>query len=430
MSKQIIMTSRAPLSPFKLLSFGITTIVLTLALIEFGSWLLLTGFDAKLHGGYNRVASGYSVFVTTPHFTFLTSKTEPSQVDVSTDEYGFVHDTPIALEKPDNTVRIFLNGGSALFGAGQARVYGPARSFPNAMYSYPDSIAGQLKKYLKAQRPDLEFEVVNAAAYTKRMHQSVMDYLSTISRLSPDFVINMDGYNDLNAFVPGTPYADLNEDLMLYVGLDLPPTLPESLYFYQVMKRVVDKLIVKPFDTGLGVRVENVPPEVALPRADYLEKKPIFVSNAERFLEILDLYLAVLREDEVEHLFVLQPMVDRGENKALTASEKAWQSYVATFKDEHHDYRLILRYFFDDYLSDAVERHVERGGYSYLDMGLRTRDLGDDFQLFTDYCHISREGNTFVAEQMGEFVLSKLDEIEPTSIRRAAARARESGTRG
>jgi hypothetical protein len=73
------------------------------------------------------------------------------------DEYGFVHDEPIAITKPDGTVRIFLNGGSALFGAGQSTVYQPAKAYPKALYSYPDSIAGQLKSYLKQQRPDLRF---------------------------------------------------------------------------------------------------------------------------------------------------------------------------------------------------------------------------------------------------------------------------------
>jgi hypothetical protein len=81
---------------------------------------------------------------------------------------------------------------------------------------------------------------------------------------------------------------------------------------------------------------------------------------------------------------------------------------VQSFKDEHPDYRLILRYFFDDYLSSQIEQRVTSAGYEYIDLGKATASLGEDFQLYTDYCHLTLEGNQFVAEQMGEFVLRKL----------------------
>lgn len=403
------MTARPPLSPIKVLAFILIPVVSLALLVELSSWLILVVTDAKVHTRYNRVVSGYSVFTTTPNFTFLTNKTDPSQEDVTTDDFGFVHDTPISIEKPANTIRIFLNGGSALFGAGQARVYSPEIEFPSPMYSYPDSIAGKLKAFLREQRPDLHFEVINAAAYTKRMHQSLPDYLSTISRFAPDFMINMDGYNDLNAFVSGTPFSDLADDLQLYIDLEAPPRFPETLNSYQVMKRVIQRIIGDPFQTGLGVQVHSSPIETTVPRSTYIENEPTYIENSKRFLDTLDRYAAVLREDEVEWLFVLQPMVDRGDNKELTDSEAAWQRYVQTFKNDPVQYREILRYFFDEYLSDELKRHVEDAGFSYIDMGKETMALDRDFQLFTDYCHLTVQGNVFVAERMGRFVLDKLE---------------------
>ncbi len=402
------MSSRAPLSPAKRIGFTLFAVLSFALFAEFGSWLLLVAFDAKVHTRYNRVTSGYSVFRTTPDFDFITNRSDPAQPAVSTDGNGFVHDAPLAEKKPDNTVRIFLNGGSALFGAGQAAVYEPARAYPRGVYSYPISIAGKLDAYLSAARPDLDFEVVNAATYTKRMHQAIPDYLATISRLDPDFVINMDGYNDLSAFVTGTPWADLHEELQLYINLEAPPEFPETSSAFQVMKRLIGRLFVNPFDTGLAVRIEYEDPAVSLPRERYLEKKPLYVANADRFLDALDHYTAILRQDDIDFLFMLQPMVDRGENKPLTESESAWQRYVQSFKDEHPDYRLILRYFFDDYLSAQMEARVTAAGYDYIDVGRASQVLGADFQLFTDYCHLTEEGNQFVAEQMGAFVLAKL----------------------
>ncbi|MGY8802826.1 MAG: hypothetical protein ACKVK6_01170, partial [bacterium] len=186
------MSSRPPLSPGRIVGFSLFTLVLFSVVVEFGSWGLLKAFDVKLNTRYNRIASGYSVFHTTPNFTFITNKTDASQADITTESRGFVHDTPLSEAKPEGTIRVFLNGGSALVGAGQAAVYEPAKKYPRGLYSYPLSIAGKLKEILKEKRPDLDFEVINAAAYTKKMHQSIPDYLATISRMSPDFVINMD----------------------------------------------------------------------------------------------------------------------------------------------------------------------------------------------------------------------------------------------
>ena len=402
------MSSRPPLSPAKIAGFSLFTLVAFALAFELGSWGLLRAFDAKVNARYNRVTSGYSVFRTTPDFTFLTNKVDPSHPDVVTDSRGFVHDTPVSETKPPNTVRIFLNGGSALFGAGQAAVYEPAKPYPRELYSYPASIAGQLKRYLREARPDVGFEVINAAAYTKKLHQSIPDYLAIISRMSPDFVINMDGYNDLNAFVSGTPYADLHAELQTYIDLEAPPRFPETLSSYQVIKRVADRIFVRPFETGLSVRIEDEGPSATVLRSDYLKKKPEYVAAAGRFLDIVDHYTALMRQDGVEFMLGLQPMVDRGVNKPLTESEAAWQHYVQSFKDEHPDYRLILRYFFDDYLSGQLEARVSEAGFRYVDFGTESMSLDENFQLFTDYCHLTVEGNAFIAKTMGDFVLDKL----------------------
>jgi len=189
---------------------------------------------------------------------------------------------------------------------------------------------------------------------------------------------------------------------------------------YQVLKRILRRLFANPFKTGLSVEVEEAEPAVAIPRSSYLENRSRYVENADRFLDTLDRYMAVLRQDDVEWLFVLQPMVDRGVNKALTPSEAQWQRYVQTMTKDPRQYREILRYFFDDYLTGALEERIERADYTYIDMGERSRRLGSDFQLFTDYCHLTLEGNGIVARQMGEFVLRNLSANGAVTNRRAA----------
>ena len=75
------MSSPPPIPPAKFIGFLVAILLTFVIAIEAASWLLLTAMDAKVHARYNRVISGYSVFSATPNFTFLTSKTDASQVD-------------------------------------------------------------------------------------------------------------------------------------------------------------------------------------------------------------------------------------------------------------------------------------------------------------------------------------------------------------
>jgi hypothetical protein len=71
----------------------------------------------------------------------------------------------------------------------------------------------------------------------------------------------------------------------------------------------------------------------------------------------------------------------------------------------------IIKYFFDDYLSDAIQERVERAGYHYLDMGREIEGLDDSFQFYTDYCHLTVDANEFIAKRMGDFILPRLPQL-------------------
>ena len=79
-------------------------------------------------------------------------------------------------------------------------------SYPGGVYSYPHSIAGQLKQALQRDFPGRRFQVVTMAAFEWRLHQSLGAHLASISAYSPDIVISLDGMNDQSTFVLGEPY--------------------------------------------------------------------------------------------------------------------------------------------------------------------------------------------------------------------------------
>ena len=66
---------------------------------------------------------------------------------------------------------------------------------------------------------------------------------------------------------------------------------------------------------------------------------------------------------------------------------------------------LVLKYFFDDYLSDKIKVHVERKGQKYIDMNKEMKLLDSTFEFYTDYCHSTPNGNRFVAEKIGAMML-------------------------
>jgi hypothetical protein len=111
-----------------------------------------------------------------------------------TDRQGFVLNSLKApgytLEKPKNTYRIVMLGGSTTYGIG-------ASCF--------ESIAVKLENLLNANRidPDIHrVEVINAGVGGYSSSQELLFYLTEIVHFKPDLVIMYDGWNDarLNRF--------------------------------------------------------------------------------------------------------------------------------------------------------------------------------------------------------------------------------------
>ena len=86
-----------------------------------------------------------------------------------------------------------------------------------------------------------------SAAFTRAYHQSVLYYLEQVSRFSPDWVVSMDGYNDVNHLVSGTPYADRAEEIKYYINLDNAADCPQSAMpnTYCMLQGVVSRMMMK-----------------------------------------------------------------------------------------------------------------------------------------------------------------------------------------
>ncbi len=398
-------------------------LVLALGLVEALSAVLvhLPGFYKQ----HNREPSGYYVFRNNPDKENRTWQRLPGDSRVVTDPNGFVSRAPVARQKAPETTRIFLMGGSTAFGAVQNSLHRQVHAYPRGMYTFRDSIAGQLQAFLEARQPGRHFEVVTAAAVSRSLHQSLAYYLETVSRFSPDWVVNLEGFNDLPHLYTGTPYADREHELRYYFDIQNGSRCLERLVprAFCLVEGIYNRLFTE-WTRGRRRPVPDFARSFDLDahtREDYLRSREELVTGAQRFLQIARHHAAALEADGVHFLFVLQPLLHRqGANKELSKNEERLAREVspplytglthtpATARLEYLQSILALKYLFDDYLSDALREQLHAGGHVYLDMNRALGTVPASVELYSDYCHLTLEGNRRVAERIGEAILTAL----------------------
>jgi len=405
------------------------TVLVLLGLIELGCYLLIVfkgHRDLRFQYPYNRILSGYTVFQNVPGHSFRTSaiKSDPAEPDPILDEDGFLHDGPVMRDKPPGTFRIFLMGGSTAFGAGQNIRYHSVHPYPDGLYAYPSSIAGRLQSYLQEHDPRAHYEVINAAGFERRIHQSLIQYIETLSQFQPDLIINLDGMNDVYSLVTGTPFADVEQQLPFYVELyQGQRSLLKYSSTYYVLLTAYSKWVNRqrsaepaPTAPAESARAESSPAASSKAQADpghayYERSKHRYVKNAERLLQIVRQYFAVLKADHTPSIFVLQPLLNRAKvNKHLSDVERKLAGVMvpagADASAAVDQCALLLTYFYDDFLSDAFRKAAKEYGVEYLDINAEIASLGPDVEFYTDYCHLTLEGNRRVAEILGRAILA------------------------
>ena len=99
----------------------------------------------------------------------------------------------VALPKPAGRYRIAIMGGSAAWGLGST--------------ADERTVAGRLEARLRAARPDLDVEVVNAGQAGFVSGQELIHFHRAVAPLQPDLVLLFDGYNDVEADI-ANPLTD------------------------------------------------------------------------------------------------------------------------------------------------------------------------------------------------------------------------------
>lgn len=132
------------------------------------------------------------------------------RIDIQHNSSGFRRATGVSIAKPPGTVRIFLMGGSAVYGAEGAYPHIEARYA--RIYNH-ELIDAFLEQTLNDAYPQRKWEVINCATSGYRVHQQLALLQSRLLRYQPDLVLLIDGYNDFIQLYNGArdnPHLDFD----------------------------------------------------------------------------------------------------------------------------------------------------------------------------------------------------------------------------
>lgn len=318
---------------------------------------------------------------------------------------GFRRDADTPLTKPPNTIRIFILGGSVAYGA--AGIYPDIEDRPPPRNN--QTIDYYLEQELNARFPSRHWEAINAGVRGYRLHQDLACLLSLALRFQPDYVVSIDGYNDMSAVLEN----GLRSDPYLTLGLDpdferlanpasfgsIPAFASMWLRNDSVLYRTIhewkeERARLRYFDRDLlrgplrnPVRWEDLTPAQQ-------SRYRLSASQLDFYLHEVRQIHAVLAVDRIQDLFVLQPELVLT-RKTLVGTEPRLDEMTRRRDGNLAMYGLATLYpKLARQLADDAPAH----GYRFVDLTGAFDDVCG--QTFTDICHLTPNGNRVVAARI------------------------------
>jgi lysophospholipase L1-like esterase len=326
------------------------------------------------------------------------------------DAQGFRRASDVSVEKPPNTIRIFLVGGSAAYGDSG----GYQEIEPRRYYLYNNQLIDyDLEQKLNSAFPSKHWEVVNAATMEYRLHQQLALIESGLLRYHPDYVILMDGYNDViglsSAGRTYDPYAS-TPHLEEFNLLANPGSGRSLLFFAATWLKAKSDLFrtladhIKRRSTTARNANRGARPEFADPvlRSELTSEEQAQFDIAEaqvgEYTHVARQIYRILDLDGIRAVFLLQPVTILS-HKPLTESEQRIRAHTLKI------YGPPLAYTFEQLYPRIVNRmHLaaQEEGFAFLDL-TNVFDTTSE-QTFSDYCHLTPEGHKVIAERVFEFL--------------------------
>lgn len=315
---------------------------------------------------------------------------------------GFRRDGLIETAKPPGVFRIFVLGGSALYGIGvqSGSTYPLHPSLAN-----DETISFFLERDLNARMReagiDLRIEVINAGVTAYQTFHHVLYFYETLYEYQPDLLLFLDGHNDfynVDRINPIKAYSYSAAGMVSALNQRQPwfalyvASRPLDEYSYAF--KLVEKLSQAMFERFEG-RPQNSGQSSRLPDGDF--EDALRESAATGFLRNYRLIDALAQYHGFDYHVFLQPEIVFEDARWLDPRDLAIK---ATTERLYGEERVAIMRRARGLFPDLFAMHA----IPYTDIGSLAHGA-DHRQLYMDYCHLMPEGSRAVAERMLPVVL-------------------------
>ncbi len=328
--------------------------------------------------------------------------------------YEFINDQSfkdfedLPLEKPQDEYRVFITGGSVVYGRGPVPPADRVADYYEVTFRW--NIPHIIQEVLNADPRVREkihgkkVRVINAGVPGYVYQNNLMRYLAKLRMYQPDLVVSLDGANevhtvarplkDWNYFTEGqyfqviTDVMDMSRTgLMNYMAL----WLKRNTYFFAwlALRR----------QEGPGTLMEEVGiaahPQDATPEMIEMRNR-----NIAQVADVAAIFHKVLETDRVPHVFALQPMF-RNCKKKRTPMEEQIEAVTGMQKVGFYDAAETY-----DVLVDQVIRRCRAVNFEVADL-TKIFDNTNDW-VFTDWCHLTNGANYVIAKELANLVKTRV----------------------
>jgi len=373
--------------------------LLFVLMLEWASGIYLNSrfddFNLAVQGGGEMPANGYQLWAHPANYS--------NWLRVSRyNNFGFRSFDDTSVEKPQDTVRIFIMGGSTALGAGANPTYPWVNMSGQGQYAPDETIAASLERLLNAKYPSRTYEVINAATNWTQLHQQIIHYLRKVQYFDPDLVISIDGMNDVlpiaDSYLSTWDQSEKEKVDILQSNfrVKLQPLLKSSNFVYLAAGATFGEKRQGrlPIDQELVNRYAAM----SKPEGFNANAEKYLVTNAELVNRGVEFYIDhlwhfsdILRRDKVASLFVQQPALIMDQTKQLTKIEIALKNYLYA-TEAYYDVNFFQQL---EKEASATARAEGLEFVSFLNIfGAETTEI------YTDYCHLTPYGNEVFANEL------------------------------
>lgn len=371
----------------------------------FSSLLLLTMGGALEIGSYAylRATRGYAggdflQYQFDPYQNIrLTPNWQDTRGVLTHNAQGFRRRGDVSREKPTGTFRVFLMGGSTAYGLGGL--------FPHIQTEFDvlddsETIDAYLEEILERELDYDDVEVINAAIPSIWTHHHLINLNQVILGYDPDMILFLDGWNDHYFYDRShdqfSSYAQ-REQAEEIMG---PPTLSalvrmngwwlfrKSAFVHVAIRAARD---AKAALTGGGPR-NRIDVERAL-----VDLQWVFERNA---LKMVERNALILQHEGIPAIVMLQPILLLDRDRAMPAVERELFEFMAGWIENNEEFLRRAT----PLIADRLRETVTPLGARFIDM-TSVYD-GVEGQMFTDYVHLTPDGNRVLAERVALEILS------------------------